>query len=235
MLLSVRDLDVAYGDAQALWGVSLDVDAAEIVAVIGPNGAGKSTLINAIAGVRRPRGGEILVNGVNVGSLPPHRVCDHGVALVPEGRRLFPKMTVLENLEIGGYRSGARAMAARTLAHVFDLFPILAERREQVVGTMSGGQQQMVAIGRALMAQPLLVLMDEPSLGLAPSIVGDMFRIIQSIHREGLSVLLVEQNVVQALEVSSRVYVMEQGRVRTSGASSDILARSDIREAYLGL
>jgi len=235
MLLEVRNVHVAYGDAPAVWDVSLDIDAGQIVSVVGPNGAGKSTLINSIAGILRPNRGSIRIDGVDVTTLPAHRMCDHGVAIVPEGRRLFTQMTVLENLELGGYRSEARAKYRDTLQEVFTLLPVLRERSAQIAGTMSGGQQQMVAIGRALMARPRLLLMDEPSLGLSPLIVADMFRIIQRINEHGVAVMLVEQNIHQALAVAHHAYVIEQGRIITSGKPESLLSNPQIKEAYLGV
>jgi branched-chain amino acid transport system ATP-binding protein len=236
MLLETSNLHVAYGDAPALWDATLTIGAGQVVSVVGPNGAGKSTLINAIAGVLRPASGQIRVNGSEVGQLPGHRVCDHGIALVPEGRRLFGHMSVQDNLELGSYRPGARgAQAAATLDEVFQLFPILKERRQQIAGTMSGGQQQMVAIGRALMARPQLLLMDEPSLGLSPAVVDDMFQIIRAINQRGVAVLLVEQNIHQALQIAHHAYVIEQGRIVTSGQPDTLLNNPRIREAYLGI
>ena len=236
MLLEVRNVHVAYGDAPAVWDATLDIDAGQIVAVIGPNGAGKSTLINAIAGILRPRQGSILVDGVDVASIPGHRVCQHGVAIVPEGRRLFTHMSVQDNLELGAYRAGARAATRETLEEVYSLLPVLKERAAQISGSMSGGQQQMVAIGRALMARPRLLLMDEPSLGLSPLIVGEMFRIIRRINERGVAVMLVEQNIHQALEVAHHAYVIEQGRIfTTSGRAETLLSNPRIMEAYLGV
>jgi branched-chain amino acid transport system ATP-binding protein len=235
MLLEVRNLAAGYGGAPAIQDIALDVGAGEIVAVIGPNGAGKSTLINAIAGLLPSERGEIGFDGVNLAALPPHRVCEHGVALVPEGRRLFPGMTVEENLEIGCYRPAARRHRAAGLERAYALFPVLAERRHQVAGTLSGGQQQMVAIGRALMAGPRLLLLDEPSLGLAPSIVGDVFGVLRRIHAEGMAMLLVEQNVGQALDLADRAYVLEEGKIVADGLPDTLLAQARIREVYLGL
>jgi len=235
MLLEVQDLHVCYGDAPAVFGVNLKIDAAQIVSVVGPNGAGKSALVNAIAGILRPRRGAIRIDGRDIATVAPHEVCDCGIAIVPEGRRLFAQMTVLDNLELGAYRSGARAALAATLEEVFSLFPILAERRHQVAGSMSGGQQQMVAIGRALMAQPRLLLMDEPSLGLSPAIVEDMFRIIEAINQRDVALLLVEQNITKALEIAGYAYVLEQARVVTAGHPQDLLSDTRIREAYLGI
>ncbi len=235
MLLEVRNVHIAYGDAPAVWDVSLDIDAGQIVSVVGPNGAGKSTLINSIAGILRPSRGSIKIDGVDVTTIPGHRVCDHGVAIVPEGRRLFTHMTVLDNLELGAYRAEARVRREQTLEEVFALLPVLRERSAQIAGTMSGGQQQMVAIGRALMARPRLLLMDEPSLGLSPLIVADMFRIIRRINERGVAVMLVEQNIHQALEVAHHAYVIEQGRIITFGKPESLLSNPQIREAYLGV
>ncbi len=235
MLLEVRNLHVGYGDAPAVWDVSLDVDAGEIVSVIGPNGAGKTTLINAIAGMLRCRQGELRFDGTDMKRVRPHGYCGHGIALVPEGRRLFTKMTVEENLELGCYLPGPRAARAQSLERVYDLFPILRQKRSQPAGELSGGQQQMVAIGRALMAQPRIVLFDEPSLGLAPTIVDDMFDIIVRVRDEGAAVLLVEQNVLKALGVADRAYVLEQGRIVATGLPDELLKQPHIREAYLGV
>ena len=235
MLLEVRELAVGYGGAPAIWDIALKVDEREVVSVIGPNGAGKSTLINAIAGLLRPQRGRIDLAGADLATLAPHRVCEHGVALVPEGRRLFTGMTVEENLEIGCYRPTARRNRAAGLERVYALFPVLAERRHQIAGTMSGGQQQMVAIGRALMAEPRLLLLDEPSLGLAPAIVGELFDVLRRIHAEGMAVLLVEQNVGQALDLADRAYVLEEGRIVAEGLPDSLLAQARIREVYLGV
>lgn len=235
MLLEARNLHVGYGDAPALWGVSLEVDTGEIVSVIGPNGAGKTTLINAIAGLLRCRQGELRFDGYDMTRVRAHDYCGHGIALVPEGRRLFAKMSVEENLELGCYRAAARPARTRSLERVYELFPILRDKRRQVAGELSGGQQQMVAIGRALMARPRIVLFDEPSLGLAPAIVDDMFDIIARVRDEGAAVLLVEQNVLKAVGIADRAYVLEQGRIATHGLPADLLQQPHIREAYLGV
>ena len=235
MLLEVRNLHVGYGDAPAVWDVSIEVDAGEIVSVIGPNGAGKTTLINAIAGMLRSRQGQLHFDGVDMTRVRPHGFCEQGIALVPEGRRLFTKMTVEENLELGCYLPRPRAARAESLERVYDLFPILRQKRAQPAGELSGGQQQMVAIGRALMAQPRIVLFDEPSLGLAPTIVDDMFDIIARVRDEGAAVLLVEQNVVKALSVADRAYVLEQGRIVATGLPDELMKQPHIREAYLGI
>jgi len=234
-MLQIDQIQVNYGAAPALWNVSLQVNSGELVSVIGPNGAGKTTLINAIMGLNTLKAGTIVWEGETVSLLPPHRLCERGLALVPESRRLFTGMTVRENLELGAMHPAARAVRQRTLEQVCDLFPAVRAKLGQVSGTLSGGQQQMVAIGRAMMALPRLLLLDEPSLGLAPSIVGEMFRAIESIHRNGTAVMLVEQNVSRALAISQRTYVLENGRVVTSGVSSELSSRAEIRKAYLGL
>jgi len=235
MLLEARNLHIGYGDASAVWDASLDVEAGEIVAVIGPNGAGKTTLVNAIAGLVRCRQGELRFDGSDMTRVRPHDYCGHGIALVPEGRRLFAKMSVEENLELGCYRRQARAARAPSLERVYGLFPVLRDKRSQPAGELSGGQQQMVAIGRALMAQPRIVLFDEPSLGLAPSIVDAMFDIIARVRADGAAVLLVEQNVLKALDVADRAYVLEQGRIVAQGLPGDLIKQPHIREAYLGV
>ncbi|MGZ5236360.1 MAG: ABC transporter ATP-binding protein [Caldimonas sp.] len=234
-MLEVRDLEVAYGAAPALWGVSLDVRAGEMVCVVGPNGAGKTTLINALAGILRTRGGRIAFEGQDITRLPPHRFCAAGIAVVPEGRRLFTGMSVLENLELGSYLPAARAGRRRSLDAALALFPALKEKLAAPAGELSGGQQQMVAIARALMARPRLLLLDEPSLGLSPLIVHDVFAAIRQINDEGVSVLLVEQNVVTAMAVSDRAYVLEEGRIVAEGQPEALLARPEIQRAYLGV
>jgi branched-chain amino acid transport system ATP-binding protein len=235
MLLEARDLVVGYGDATAVWGVSLDVPEGAIVTVIGPNGAGKSTLINAIAGLLPMKGGRLTMAGTDMAGVAPHAFCDHGIALIPEGRRLFTTMTVEENLDLGCYRPAARAQREASLASVYQRFPVLKERRRQPAGQLSGGQQQMVAIGRALMARPRLMLFDEPSLGLAPSIVADMFAIIRDIRSEGVSVLLVEQNVQKSMEIADAACVLEHGHIVARGAPAELLSQPHIRAAYLGI
>src|SRR5688572_9722907 len=203
-MLEVVGLDAGYGLGLALRGVDLRVESGEIVSVVGPNGAGKSTLVNAVAGLHRARAGAIRMEGTDIGGIPGHRFCDHGIAVVPEGRRLFPRMSVRENLDLGAYRRGARAERDETLAWVHALFPRLSERATQLAGSLSGGEQQMVAIGRALMARPKLLLLDEPSLGLAPVLVDLIFTIIREINARGVPILLVEQNAHKALEVAHR-------------------------------
>ncbi|HEX2543807.1 MAG TPA: ABC transporter ATP-binding protein [Ramlibacter sp.] len=234
-MLDVANLQVSYGAAPALWDVSLRVDAGELVCVVGPNGAGKSTLINAIAGLHRARGGRIVFEGQDITQLAPHRFCAAGIAIVPEGRRLFTGMSVHENLELGSYLPKAKAQRAQSLEGVLALFPALKQKLGQQAGSLSGGQQQMVAIGRAMMSQPRLLLLDEPSLGLAPTVVLDMFQAIRAINARGTSVLLVEQNVSMAMEIARRAYVMEEGRIVADGEAAEIVNRPEIRKAYLGL
>ena len=234
-MLEVRDLKVAYGAAQALWGVSLDVRPGELLCVVGPNGAGKTTLINTIAGILRARSGSMVLNGSDITHLAPHRFCEAGIALVPEGRRLFTGMTVLENLELGSYLPPSKAKRRETLEQVIELFPVIRDKLASAAGELSGGQQQMVAIARALMARPRLLLLDEPSLGLSPLIVHDMFAAIRRINAEGMSVLLVEQNVAMAMEISQRAYVLEEGHIVAEGTPHELLARPEIQRAYLGV
>ena len=234
-MLDVHGLEVWYGAAPALWGVSLTLRAGELLAVVGPNGAGKTTLINALCGIERARAGRIVVDGTDVTRWPSHRFCAAGIAIVPEGRRLFTAMTVRENLELGSHLPRARAERAESLAAALELFPALAEKLASPAGELSGGQQQMVAIARALMARPRLLLLDEPSLGLSPLIVADMFDAVRRINAQGVSVLLVEQNVEIALSLSDRAYVLEEGRIVAEGESDDLLARPEIQRAYLGV
>ena len=234
-MLEVDRIEVRYGAAPALWDVSLKVAEAELVCVVGPNGAGKTTLINAIAGVQPVDRGALRFKGRDITRLASHRFCAAGIAIVPEGRRLFTSMTVRENLELGSFVEPARAHRAHTLAQVLELFPVLGRKLRDPAGALSGGQQQMVAIGRALMARPQLLLLDEPSLGLAPAIVHDMFNAIREINARGTSVLLVEQNVAMAMGLASRAYVMEEGRMVAEGPAAELMARPEIRRAYLGL
>jgi len=234
-MLEARDLEVDYGAAPAVWGVSLDISPGELVCIVGPNGAGKSTLINALAGLHRISAGRITMDGRDLTALPTHRYCSAGIAIVPEGRRLFTRMSVRENLAIGSYAPAARHERARTLERVCSLFPAVRDKLDAPAGALSGGQQQMVAIGRALMARPRIVLFDEPSLGLAPTVVDDMFEIIARVRDEGTAVLLVEQNVLKALDIADRAYVLEQGRFVAQGLPADLLKQPQIREAYLGV
>jgi branched-chain amino acid transport system ATP-binding protein len=234
-LLELRDVEVAYGDLSALRGVSVSVEAGETLSVVGANGAGKTTMLRAISGLLRPRAGQILLDGVRLDTLPSHAIVEHGVVQVPEGRKIFPSLTVLENLELGSYISAAKARRREGLAQVFALFPRLEERVSQVAGTMSGGEQQMLAIGRALMARPRVLMLDEPSLGLAPIIVTEIFRIIGEISQLGTTVLLVEQNTRQALALSRRGYVLENGRVVLEGSGAELLGNEHVKRAYLGM
>jgi branched-chain amino acid transport system ATP-binding protein len=233
-MLEVRNLAAAYGDIQAVWDISLEVRQGEIVVLIGSNGAGKSTLMRAIAGLHRPHAGWITLDGAPLHMLPGHRIVERGVILVPEGRRLFGGMTAQENLELGAYSRKARHARARTMERVFQIFPVLAERRQQRARTMSGGQQQMLAIGRALMGLPRLLLLDEPSLGLAPLMVQQIFEVVRAINDEGVTVLLVEQNARMALELAHRAYVIEQGRIVGTGTGAELLHDDEVRQAYLG-
>jgi branched-chain amino acid transport system ATP-binding protein len=234
-VLEVRDLDVAHGEVMALRGVGLTVGEGESVAVIGANGAGKSTLLRTISALLRPRRGAIIFDGVPVDHLPPYEVAALGIAHVPEGRRVLPEMTVEENLELGAFLPRPKARRKETLAWVYEIFPRLAERRRQRAGTLSGGEQQMLAIGRGLMLRPRLLMLDEPSLGLAPLIVDATFEKIAEVHKEGIGILLVEQNVQRALTLADRGYVLEGGQVVLQGPSQDLLENPHVKVAYLGL
>lgn len=233
-MLHIENLAVAYGDVRALWDVSLDVQVNEIVVLIGPNGAGKTTLMRAIAGLHRPQSGHITFEGTALHKLSAHQIVEQGIILVPEGRRLFGSMTVLENLELGAYTRRAKQQRDKTLQHVFEIFPLLADRRHDRASAMSGGQQQMLAMGRAFMGLPRLLMLDEPSLGLAPLIVRHIFEIVKSINEQGVTVLLVEQNARKALELAHRAYIIEQGRIVGTGSGYDLLHNDEVREAYLG-
>ncbi len=235
VLLEINSLNVAYGDAQALWNISLTVNKGESVTIIGPNGAGKTTLVNALAGILPARSGHIILEGHDLTRAPAHKVCSLGVAVVPEGRRLFPQMSVRDNLDIGSYIPKARPYYREMIERVYTIFPRLQERSRQLAGTLSGGEQQMVAIGRALMARPKLLLLDEPSLGLAPVIVDTIIEVLTEINNTGVSILMVEQNVTKALEFASRGYVLEQGRIVQEGAAKALLSDEHVKQAYLGL
>jgi len=234
-MLTVAGLDVFYGDAQALDGVALEVGEGDLVAIIGANGAGKTTLIRTIAGMLRPVQGRITLRGQDIAGMPSHRVCNLGIGQVAEGRQVFPTLTVLENLEMGAMLARARADQAGNLDRVFALFPKLAERKGQAAGTLSGGEQQMLAIGRCLMGKPDLVMFDEPSLGLAPTVVHDVLKTIRDLNRGGLTCVLVEQNVAVSLKLASRAYVLENGRITLSGTGEELLADDRVRQAYLGM
>ena len=234
-MLEVDALQVWYGAAPALWGVSLALGAGELLSVVGPNGAGKTTLINALAGIQPARAGRIVFEGRDITRLAPHEFCAAGIAVVPEGRRLFTGMTVRENLELGSIVPAAKVHRRESLAGVLALFPALEERLASLAGELSGGQQQMVAIARALMARPRLLLLDEPSLGLAPLVVEHVFDAVRRIHAQGVSVLLVEQNVQVAMALARRACVLEEGRIVAEGETDELLARPEIQRAYLGL
>ena len=234
-LLEVRGIDAGYGDVQVLSGLSLSVEEGEIVTLLGSNGAGKTTTLRCIMGVVQPRTGEVFFKGRALTTLPASERAGLGMALVPEGRELWPQLTVRENLELGAYHHRARARAAQNLERVHQLFPRLLERKSQVAGSLSGGEQQMAAIGRALMSEPSLLLLDEPSLGLAPIVVEQMFEVIRSLHAGGMTILLVEQNLQAALEIATRGYVIETGQVKLTGTAEELRNDPKIRAAYLGL
>jgi branched-chain amino acid transport system ATP-binding protein len=233
-LLEVRDLEAGYGPIRALDRVSLDVDDGELVALIGANGAGKTTLLMAISGVVPPRGGSLRFAGGGLGGLRPHEVMRLGVGHAPEGRRIFPRLTVRENLELGGFTQTDRGRLKRDIDEACGLFPVLGERMDQLGGTLSGGEQQMLAIARALVGHPRLLLLDEPSLGLAPLIVARVFEVIASLSARGIAVLLVEQNARAALKLANRGYVLETGRITLTGSGADLAADRRVRDAYLG-
>jgi branched-chain amino acid transport system ATP-binding protein len=231
----VENIDVFYGDLQVLWDVSFEVNQGEIVALVGANGAGKSTTLKTISGLLSPTNGSITFLDQRLDQVPAHKIIEHGVAQVPEGRRLFPEMTVRENLIMGSLSSQAKAKRNETMAWIFALFPRLCEREKQLAGTLSGGEQQMLAVGRGLMALPKLIMFDEPSLGLAPILVAEIFRIIERIKQEGVTVLIVEQNTKHTLEVCDRAYVLENGRVVLSGTGQELLDNDHVKQAYLGI
>jgi len=234
-MLAVEKLDLYYGDAQALAGVALEVPQGEIVAIVGANGAGKSSLIRTIAGIERARAGRVVFKGRDITRLPSHVICNLGIGQVAEGRQVFPSLTVEENLQMGALLPRARAGARASIERVQAMFPRLAERRGQLAGTLSGGEQQMLAIGRCLMGRPELIMFDEPSLGLAPTVVQEVLRAIRTLNADGLTVLLVEQNVAVSLKISQHAYVLENGRVAMSGSGDALLHDDRVRQAYLGL
>ena len=234
-LLDIRNISVSYGDVQVIYDVSLHIEEGEIVSIIGANGAGKSTILKTISGLLAPRSGEILFAGEAIHRLPPERIVDRGIVQVPEGRRLFSLMTVKENLDVGAYNPYAEKVKNQTMMEVFSLLPRLQDRQNQMAITLSGGEQQMVAIGRGLMAKPKLLMLDEPSLGLAPILIKDIFETIQKISDRGTTVLLVEQDVAHSLKMSDRAYVLEHGRVVMEGTGNDLLENPHVREAYLGI
>jgi branched-chain amino acid transport system ATP-binding protein len=234
-MLELESIDAGYGGFQALFGVSMNVEAGEAVAVIGSNGAGKTTLLRVISGLLAPTAGAMTMEGVDLIATPPHKIIETGIGHVPEGRRLFPRLSVEDNLRMGAFIPAARKKFAERLDYVFTLFPRLKERRAQLAGTMSGGEQQMCAIARTLMSGPKLVLLDEPSMGLAPVIVSQVFALVKRIRAEGYTVLIVEQNVSQVLKVVDRAYLLEVGRIKASGPAAELVASDDIRKAYMGL
>jgi branched-chain amino acid transport system ATP-binding protein len=234
-LLKIEHLDLYYGDARALADVSLEIPKGEIVTIVGANGAGKSSLIRAIAGLERARSGKILFSGRDITDLDSHEICDRGIGQVAEGRQLFPTLTALENLEMGALVPRARTKAKQTLAEVFELFPLLSDRKKQLAGSLSGGEQQMLAIGRCLMSCPELVMLDEPSQGLAPKIVQHLLHAVRVLNDNGLTILLVEQNIAVSLKISQFAYVLENGRIVMSGSSSELLQDDRVRQAYLGM
>jgi len=234
-MLEIRDLSVFYGDAQALDRVKLDVAANQIVALVGANGAGKTSLIRTLAGILKPRSGSIRFEGREIAGLPSSTVCDLGIGQVAEGRQIFPSLSVLDNLEVGGLLPHARKHAGETLERVFTMFPRLKERASQAAGTLSGGEQQMLAIARCLMGAPRLIMFDEPSLGLAPALVGEVLETIRTLHSQGMTILLVEQNVAASLKLADRAYVLENGSIVLEGSGAELLDDPRVREAYLGL
>jgi branched-chain amino acid transport system ATP-binding protein len=234
-VLKVEHIDVFYGDLQVLWDVSFEVREGEIVVLLGANGAGKTTTLKTISSLLKPRGGTITFEGTRLDQIPSHRIINHGVAHVPEGRRLFPEMTVEENLVLGSLTPVAKEKRVQTIQRVYNLFPRLHERRRQPAGTLSGGEQQMLAIGRGIMSLPKLIMFDEPSLGLAPILVREIFRIVEMVRNEGVTVLLVEQNVKHTLAMCDRAYVLENGRVTLAGTGREFLNNEHIKEAYLGI
>jgi len=234
-MLEVCNIDTRYGKVQALWDICLEVNQAEIVALVGSNGAGKTTLVNTISGVLQPSAGSILFQGDRIDSLPSHVIVELGISHVPQGGKVFPDMNVRENLEMGSYPMQAWKQKAETFEQVYQLFPRLKERQNQLARTLSGGEHQMLAIGRALMSKPTLCIFDEPSYGLAPLLVKEMFQIIKNLREQGITILLIEQNVHRALEIADRAYVLENGRLSLQGNSDDLLQSGHVRKAYLGL
>ncbi len=235
MLLEVKNIDVYYGMVQVLWGISFNVEKGELVTIVGSNGAGKTRTLLTIAGMKKPRSGRIIFNGKEINGLQPHQVAKKGISLVPEGRRLFPNLTVKENLLMGAYIKKAREKRDETLKEVFELFPRLEERKNQVARTLSGGEAQMLAIARGLMSRPLLLMLDEPSLGLAPKLVSEVFRSIEKLKKVGTTILLVEQNVAKGLEIADRGYVLENGRIVLQGEGKELLVNEKVRKAYLAI
>ncbi|MEZ4526678.1 MAG: ABC transporter ATP-binding protein [Desulfobacterales bacterium] len=234
-MLKINSVNIFYGDLQVLWDVSLAVREKEIVVLIGANGAGKSTTIKTVSALLKPQSGSVEFSGERIDTIPPHKIIDRGIVHVPEGRRLFPTMSVEENLIMGSLRPEAKQKRNQTLEYVYGLFPRLKERRKQLTGTLSGGEQQMVAIGRGLMSLPKLMMFDEPSLGLSPLLVQEVFALIREIHEQGVTILLVEQNVTQTLAMCDRAYVLENGRIALEGTGRELMANEHVKAAYLGI
>ena len=234
-MLKVNGIDAFYGDLQVLWDVEFEIRSGEIVVLIGANGAGKSTTLKTISSILSPAKGTIEFEGTRLDQLPAHRIIEYGIVHVPEGRRLFPDMSVEENLILGSLRGDARSKRYETMEYVYSLFPILGDRKQQMGGTLSGGEQQMLAIGRGLMGHPKLMMFDEPSLGLSPLLVGQIFEIVKQINKEGVTILMVEQNVNQTLAMCNRAYILENGRTVLEGTGSELMANDHVREAFLGI
>ena len=234
-MLEIQGLDVFYGDVQAVWDVSLHVDEGSIVALVGANGAGKSTLLKTISGITPAERGAILFSGKSLTNLPPQDIVDMGISHVPEGRRLFSNLTVLENLKLGAYTPRARRVIAESLARAFDLFTVLRDRRNQKAGSLSGGEQQMLAIARAMMSRPRILMLDEPSLGLSPTLVRTMFELIMNLNRQKVTILLVEQNIHQALKIADQAYVLKNGNITMSGRGEELLSSPEVQKAYIGV
>ena len=234
-LLEVKNIDIFYGEAQAIWDVSFHVDKGKIAALIGANGAGKSTILGTISHILKPAKGDIIYNGMSISRLKPENIAANGISHVPEGRRLFYRLTVLENLELGAYPSKTRPFLKESFDRVFGLFPLLRDRMEQPAGTLSGGEQQMLAIGRALMARPSLLMLDEPSLGLAPILVRLLFEVIEALKQESVTILLVEQDVHHTLEISDYVYVLQSGHMKMEGQTKELLNNPEFQQAFLGM
>lgn len=233
-MLEIKGLDVFYGDAQAVWDVSLNVDEGTIVTLVGANGAGKSTLLKTISGITPSKKGEIFFSGKSVTNLPPQDIVDMGISHVPEGRRLFSNLTVFENLKLGAYTPRARRSIDQSLAQAYDLFPVLRNRRKQKAGSLSGGEQQMLAIARAMMSRPKILMLDEPSLGLSPILVRTMFELIMTLNKQKMTILLVEQNIHQALKIADRAYVLKNGKIAMTGGGEELLANPEVQKAYIG-
>ncbi len=234
-MLEIKNLSIGYKGVQVVWDVSFEVKEGEVVAFVGANGAGKSTILKTISGVIKPMAGEIIFNGESLVGIPAHKIVSKGLAYIPEGRRVFPYMTVKENLELGAFTEKKKEVIVNNINRVFELFPRLKERQSQMAGTFSGGEQQMLVIGRALMSSPKFLMIDEPSLGLQPTIVNLVYEAIEALHGEGITILLVEQNVQKSLEVSQRGYVLENGRISMSGPSKELLDNEDMKKVYLGI